>query len=342
MEKNLFTSYEVKNLSLKNRIVMPPMCQYSAIDGIANEWHYLHYTTRAIGGVGLIIVEMTNVDPDGRITDGCLGLWNTAQRDALKRIVESVHAQGSKIAIQIAHAGRKAEDTDHPVSASDVPFSKDSKTPRALTTEEVYDIIQKFKQSVKYAVEAGFDSIQIHGAHGYLIHQFHSPLTNLRTDEFGQEKTKFGVDIIKAAKSVMPEDMPLMMRISAHEYIEGGYSINDAIELSRIYKEAGVDMFDVSSGGEGPIGSGGQLGTHAGYQVPFARKIKEALDVPVIAVGKLSDVALANAVVGNEDAELVAIGRGVLRNPYWALEANKVLNKLDKEKVVPKQYIRGF
>jgi len=200
-------------------------------------------------------------------------------------------------------------------------------------------MVEKFRKAVKRAVQAGFDAIEIHGAHGYLIHQFHSPLTNKRDDEYGKDLTKFGREIIEAAKAEMPDDMPLIMRISAKEYVEGGYGIEESIQFAKEYKEAGVDMFDVSSGGEGPISAFGKPGTHAAYQVPLAREIKAALNIPVIAVGRLDDPTLANAVVGTEDADLVAIGRGMLRNPYWALEAAA---SLKKETTLPRQYTSGF
>ncbi|MEK3734779.1 NADH:flavin oxidoreductase/NADH oxidase [Paenibacillus sp. FSL M8-0334] len=339
--ENLFTPYTIKGLELKNRVVMPPMCQYSVTnkDGIANDWHYVHYTSRAIGGAGLIIIEMTDVEPDGRITDYDLGLWSDEQVPALARIVDSIHAHGAKAAIQIAHAGRKAEDASTPVAPSAIAFDENSKTPRALTTEEVREMVEKFRRSVRRAVQAGFDAIELHGAHGYLIHQFHSPLTNQRTDEYGQDLALFGKQIIKAAKEEMPADMPLIMRISAQEYVVGGYGIKESLALAKEYQQAGVDMFHVSAGGEGPIAAEGKPGTHVAYQVPLARQIKEGLQVPVIAVGRLDEAGLANAVIGNRDADLVAVGRGMLRNPYWTLEAAA---QLRKEIDVPKQYLPGF
>ncbi|MDQ6420420.1 NADH:flavin oxidoreductase/NADH oxidase [Paenibacillus sp. LHD-117] len=341
MNYDLFSPFKIKGLEIKNRIVMPPMCQYSVEnkDGIATDWHYLHYVSRAIGGAGFIMIEMTDVEPDGRISDYDLGLWSDEQIPALAKIVEACHRYGTKVGIQIAHAGRKAQDAAEPVAPSAIPFDEKSKTPRSLSTAEVKGLVEKFCKAVQRAVKAGFDAIEIHGAHGYLIHQFHSPLTNKRDDEYGKDLTKFGREIIEAAKAEMPEDMPLIMRISAKEYVEGGYGIIESIEFAKQYKDAGVDMFDISSGGEGPIGAGGRPGTHAAYQVTLAREIKNALHVPVIAVGRLDDPTLANAVVGNEDADLVAVGRGMLRNPYWALDAAKQLNK---EILVPKQYVTGF
>jgi 2,4-dienoyl-CoA reductase-like NADH-dependent reductase (Old Yellow Enzyme family) len=341
MMNHLFSPFKLKGLELKNRIVMPPMCQYSVEkkDGVATDWHFLHYVNRAIGGTGFIIIEMTDVEPDGRISDFDLGLWSDDQVPALARIVESCHKYGAKVGIQIAHAGRKAEDAVEPVAPSAIPFDKNSKTPRALSTDEVKEMVEKFRKAIKRAIKAGVDTIEIHGAHGYLIHQFHSPLTNKRDDEYGNDLTKFGREVIQAAKSEMPEDMPLIMRISAKEYVEGGYGIKESIEFAKEYQQAGVDMFHLSSGGEGPISASGRPGTHAAYQVSLARDIKNALNVPVIAVGRLDDPILANSVIGNEDADLVAIGRGMLRNPHWALEAATILKK---EINIPKQYVTGF
>ncbi|GAA0084593.1 NADPH dehydrogenase NamA [Clostridium sp. CTA-7] len=339
--KDLFTPYKLKGLELKNRIVFPPMCQYSVEkkDGVATEWHYMHYVSRAIGGTGLIIIEMTDVEPDGRISDYDLGLWCDEQIEPLKRIVDECHKYGAKVAIQIAHAGRKATDAEVPVAPSPIPFDDKCKTPRELSTNEVKEIIEKFRLAVKRAVKAGFDAIEIHGAHGYLIHQFHSPLTNKRNDEYGKDLTKFGVDVIKAAKSEMPENMPLIMRVSGKEYVEGGYEIETGIEISKEYQKSGADIFHISAGGEGPIASAGKPGTHAAYQVPLARAIKEALNTEVIAVGKLDEPEIANAVIGNEEADLVAIGRAMFRNPYWTLQAAV---KLNKESNIPKQYLLGF
>ena len=200
--KNLFTPYKFKGLELKNRIVFPPMCQYSVEkkDGIATDWHFVHYVSRAIGGTGLIIIEMTDVEPDGRISDYDLGLWSDEQIEPLRRIVDECHKHGAKVAIQIAHAGRKAQDAEIPVAPSPIAFDENSKTPRELTTEEVKTMVEKFRLAVRRAVKAGFDTIEIHGAHGYLIHQFHSPLTNKRSDEYGRDLTLFGSETIKALK----------------------------------------------------------------------------------------------------------------------------------------------
>lgn len=336
---HLASPYQIKGLSLKNRIVMAPMCQYSVYnrDGKPNDWHFVHYVSRAVGGTGLIIIEMTDVEPDGRITDFDLGLWSDDQIPAFKRIVDAVHQYDTKIGIQIAHAGRKAEDAPTPVGPSSIPFSAQYKTPRALRTEEVREMVIKYQHAARRAVTAGVDTIEIHGAHGYLIHQFHSPKINDRTDEYGQNLSRFGVEVIQAIKEVIPESMPLLMRISAAEYWDDGYTLDHAIELCRKYREAGVDLFHISSGGEGPVGPS----DHPGYQVPYARAIKEALEVPVIAVGKLEDPRLAEATIANKDADLVAIARGMLRDPYWSIRAIQELGGLTKEDI-PKQYHRAY
>lgn len=328
----LLDSFELKNLTLKNRIVMPPMCQYSvaAKDGKPNDWHFTHYTSRAVGGAGLIIMEMTDVEPDGRITDYDLGLWSDEQIPAFKRIIEVCQSYGAKVGIQLAHAGRKAEDAAQPVSSSAIQFSDQYKQPRELTTEEVEQMVGKFEAAFKRAIEAGVDTIEIHGAHGYLIHQFQSPLTNKRDDVYGKDKARFGVEIVKAARRVMPESMPLIMRISAVEYAEGGYDIEYSTELAKKYQEAGVDIFHVSSGGESTSGPG-EAGP--GYQMDFAEAIKKSLNIPVIAVGRLEDPKLADEAVREGKADLVAIGRGMLRSPFWASEASI---ELGKEPLTPK------
>ena len=343
---HLLTPFTYKNLELKNRIVMPPMCQYSvtAKDGKPNDWHFVHYTSRAVGGTGLIIVEMTDVEPDGRITDLDLGIWSDEHIPAFARLVDACHHHGAKMGIQIGHAGRKAQDAKVPVSSSAEPFAENFKTPKALSTDEVKQMVEKFRAAARRAVQAGFDTLELHGAHGYLIHQFHSPFINHRTDEYGEDLAKFGVEVIQAVKSEMPGDMPLLMRVSAREYIRGGYDIEHMLEVGRRYQQAGVDIFHITAGGEAPLdkagmGPHGLPGTHSGYQIPFARTFKKTFDTPIIAVGKLDNPELANAVIGNGDADLVAVGRGMLKYPYWALHAAV---HFGQEADIPKQYVRAF
>ncbi|GAA3411423.1 NADH:flavin oxidoreductase/NADH oxidase [Paenibacillus hodogayensis] len=338
----LNTPFSYKNLELRNRIVMPPMCQYSVVakDGKPTDWHLVHYASRAVGGSGLVIIEMTDIEPDGRISDYDLGIWSDDHVPAFARVVSAVQAHGAKVGIQIAHAGRKAQDAEVPVAPSVVPAESGLKTPRALTTEETKAMVGKFRDGVRRAVEAGVDTIELHGAHGYLIHQFHSPSFNRREDEYGKDLSLFGVEVIRAAKSVMPPEMPLLMRMSAIEYIDAGYGLDHSLEIARHYREAGVDVFHVSTGGEGPAGKR-KPGNYAGYQVPYARAFKEALDVPVIAVGLLDNPALADATVANGDADLVGVARGMLRDPYWAIHA--IREVAGKESApVPVQYGRGF
>lgn len=342
----LFDEFSLKGLQLKNRVVMPPMCQYSVDkhDGVPTDWHFVHYASRAVGGAGLIILEATAVDPEGRIANGDLGLWSDDQIPAYKRLVDEIHKYGAKAGIQISHAGRKAEDAKQPVAPSDIPLnvrnSEDAiKAPKALSTEEAEHIVSQFKDTARRAVEAGFDTIEIHAAHGYLIHQFLSPTVNNRTDAYGEDLAKFGIDVTEAVRSVVPDDYPVLMRMSAVEYEDGGYDIDHALELAKRFKEAGVDLFDVSSGGEGPPGKR-KPGNYPGYQVPFARAFKETLGLPVIAVGILDDPALAEATVANEEADLAAVGRAMLSDPYWAIHAEKTLTGTVAQPPVP--YERGI
>lgn len=338
---NLFTPYTFKNLELKNRVVMPPMCQYSVDtkDGMPNDWHNVHYISRAVGGTGLIIVEMTAVHPDGRITDNDTGIWDDSFIPAYRKIVDGVHQYGAKIGIQLGHAGRKAEDANPPVAPSAVRYDGDGyKTPHELTTAEVKELIEAYRQGARRAVEAGFDTVEVHGAHGYLIHQFHSPLVNQRQDEYGQDLALFGVRVVEAIREVVPAEMAVIMRVSAREYVDGGYGIDYITDVCRRYQEAGVDMMHISSGGEGPVGSGGmQVGP--GYQVELATHIKKALNMPVIAVGLLDEYDVAEKVIENDQADLVAVGRAMLRDPYWATHAAK---ELQLEAEVPVQYARGY
>lgn len=339
---DLFAPYELKALALKNRIVMPPMCQYAVVkqDGIPNDWHFVHYVSRAIGGTGFIIVEMTGIHPDGRISNQDTGIWSDEQMEAYRRLTEAVHVHGAKIAVQLGHAGRKALDADPPVAPSAIPFDANSKTPQALTREGIIELITAYREGARRAVDAGFDTVELHGAHGYLIHQFHSPLTNVRDDEYGADPMLFGEQVTRAVREVLPAEMPLIMRVSAKEYVEGGYDEAYALEFCRRYKAAGVDMFHVSSGGEGPIGSNGGPNAGPAYQVDLAEYIRSGLQIPVIAVGRLESYEEAQSIVTEEKVELVAVGRGMLSDPYWALHAEEALGGVDKANV-PKPYERG-
>ncbi len=339
----LNTPFTVKKLTLKNRIVMPPMCQYQATDGVPNDWHFVHYVSRAVGGVGLIIVEMTNIAPNGRISPNCLGLWNDEQKDQFKRIVDAVHAQNGKIAIQIAHAGRKALGTSDVVSCSPIKYDGANEamekwqyqTPRELSKDEIIEIIEKFKQSTQRAIAAGFDAIEIHAAHGYLIHQFCSPKSNHRTDEYGQDKLLFAEQVIEAVKSVMPSDMPLIVRFSAQEYGKDGYDVEYGRKLAKCFADAGADVLDVSGGGDGQLDPAHTPEFHAGYQVYLAQSIRKITNLPIITVGMLEDPYVADYVLSTKDADLIGIGRGLLRDPYWALH-------IPSSPFIPSSYAAAF
>jgi NADPH2 dehydrogenase len=333
----LFDPIQIKGLQLKNRVMMSSMCQYQAenLDGTPVDWHFIHYTSRAIGGTGLIFFEMTDIEPRGRITDKCLGIWSEDQIPAYKRIVDACHKYDAKVGLQIAHAGRKSviEEGDI-VAPSEIRFSENSPIPRELRKDEIEAIIEGFGKSTALAVKAGFDVIELHGAHGYLIHQFLSPASNKRKDEYGQFH-RFPKEVIKIVKANMPEEMPLIMRISAVEYREGGYGFDHMLDLIPGFVEAGIDVFDVSTGGDGPV----RPHVYPAYQVKYAETIKKTFNIPVINVGSLENPQVAESVIRNEEADIIAIGRGMLRNPYWAKEAAKLFG-IDLE--LPGVYNMGY
>lgn len=333
----LFEPFSLNHFTVKNRIMMSPMCQYSVWDedGKPNDWHYVHYISRAIGGAGLIMMEMTDVDPNGRISVRDLGLWSDDQIPAFQRIMDQVHSYGAKIGVQIAHAGRKTESLElTPVAPSAIPFSDHYRTPQELTIDDIHRLVDQFGQAAKRAVKAGADVIEIHGAHGYLVHQFMSPLSNHRTDEY-QDPVRFGAEVVQSVKSNLLHGTPLIMRLSAAEHVEDGYSFAELEKMAEAYQKHGVDMFDVSSGGNAPV----MANTFPGYQVPYARALREHLNIPVIAVGMLETPELAESVIQQQHADMIAIARGMLRNPYWANTAAEVLGGTIQ---VPTEYDRAF
>lgn len=323
----LYTPIRFRNLELKNRWVMSPMCMYSCENGIANDFHLLHYGSRSQGGTGLIIVEATGVVPEGRITNKCMGIWNDEQANVLSKIVKIVHEQSeSKIGIQLAHAGRKAstwngkqislEEGWETVAPSPVPYEESERIPHVLTVEEIKDLVQRFKEAAVRAINAGFDLIEIHAAHGYLIHQFLSPLSNTRTDEYGgsfENRIRFLLEIVKAVNEVLDDDHPLFVRISGTEYAPNGWNIKDSVALAKILKENNVDLIDVSSGGNI---HGVKISLFDGYQVPLAAAVKKDAGIATGAVGLIKTAKQAEEILQNEQADLIFVARELLRNPY--------------------------
>jgi NADPH2 dehydrogenase len=328
--------YTLNKITLKNRIVMPPMCMYQAKDGFVNLFHVSHYSTRAMGNVGFIIMEATGVTPEGRITDRDLGIYRDEHIAGLKQIVDEVHRYGAKIGIQLGHAGRKSETIGltH-LAPSALAFSADYLTPKAMSLQDIKNVIEAFKQAAIRADQAGFDAIELHGAHGYLINQFMSPLANQRSDEYGgslENRGRFLREIVDAVSTVWPKDKWFIVRVSAEEYDPQG---NHPQEVAQILEpiKASLDLIHVSSGGTAPRA----IAFHPLYQVGFAKTIKAILNMPVIAVGLINSPEEVESVL--KEVDLVAMGRELLRNPNWV---NGVLAADDKLDAVFKPYMRGF
>lgn len=338
MEAKLFSPYEIKGLTLKNRIVMAPMCMYSCEqeDGKVGNWHLTHYASRAVGQVGLIIVEATAVTPQGRISANDLGIWSDDHIEGLSNITALVKEHGAAAGIQIAHAGRKATVEGEIVAPSAIPFDEKMKTPKEMTVEEIKETIEAFKSGAERAKKAGFDVIEIHGAHGYLINEFLSPLANKRSDEYGgshEKRYRMLREIIDAVKTVW--DGPLFVRVSANDYQAEGLTAEDYVGMGRWMKEQGVDVIDVSSGAVVPA----RIPTYPGYQVRFSEQIKHGVDIPTGAVGLITAGRHAEEILQNERADLIFLARELLRDPYWPRTAAKELGvKIDG----PKQYERGW
>jgi NADPH2 dehydrogenase len=334
----LFTPYKIKDVTLKNRIVMSPMCMYSCPnqDGIANSWHFTHYTTRAVGQVGLIIVEASAVTPQGRISMEDLGIWNDQQIEGLKHLVDLVHEQDSKIGIQLAHAGRKAQVKGSIIAPSPIPFDEKSPTPEEMTLEDITNTIEAFRQGARRAHEAGFDVIEIHGAHGYLINEFLSPLSNKREDGYGGSKDnryRFLKEVIDAVKTEW--NGPLFVRISANDYHAEGYTEKDYISYAKEMKKQGVDLIDCSSGAVVPA----KINVFPGYQVSYADLIRKEAGIATGAVGLITEPTMAEEILQNERADLIFLARELLRDPYWPRRAAK---ELRTELTPPLQYARGW
>jgi NADPH2 dehydrogenase len=315
----LFDPFFLRGLHLKNRIIMAPMCQYSAEnDGLPQAWHETHYVSRAVGQVGAIILEATAIEPRGRISNKDLGLWDDNQIKPLARIIEKCQSQGCKVGIQLSHAGRKADIVSEPIVApSPIRFNDKYQLPEELDQAEIEKIIDAFSAAVRRADLAGADFIEIHAAHGYLINQFLSPLSNIREDEYGQNRSLFLQQVVEKSRQQLSADKPISVRISAEEYQTGGNHPEDFGELLDPIKNL-IDMVHVSSGG---IVDYSSMPVYPGYQVKFSETVKEQLHLPTITVGKLDSPTMAEEVLQNKRADLVALGRELLRNPYWALSA---------------------
>jgi len=332
----MFTPFALRGMRLENRVVVSPMDQYMAVDGMPNDWHLVHLGSRAVGGAGLVFVEMTCTSPEARISPGCTGLWNEAQRDAFKRIVDFCHAQsGAKLCMQLGHAGRKGstqlgwERIDHPlasgnwdlVAPSPLPYHPESQTPREMTRADMDSIRDEFVHSANYANQAGFDMLELHMAHGYLLSSFISPLTNLRKDEFGGpigNRLRYPLEVFRAVRAVWPQDKPMSIRISATDWAPGGLSEEDLLALARAFKEAGVDLIDVSTGQVVPHQKPvyGRM-----YQTPFADKIRNEIGLATMAVGNITSADQVNTIVVSGRADLVALARAHLADPYFTLHA---------------------
>jgi NADPH2 dehydrogenase len=353
MSSKLFTPIELRGLHLDNRIVVSPMCQYSADGGTAGDWHLMHLGQFSVSGAGLLMVEMTNVEARGRISPYCLGLYDDENERALARVVAFCRRHGNvKIGVQLAHAGRKAstlppwqgrkplppgEGGWQTVSASVVSGYDRSPPPTALTSDEIARLVDAFAASTRRARRAGFDAIELHGAHGYLLHQFLSPLSNQREDEYGgslENRLRFPLAVFDAVRAEWPDHKPLGVRISATDYLHGGWCIEDSVAFGRRLAERRCDWIDVSSGG---IAEGEKIPVGPGYQVPFAAQIRQQTGLTTMAVGMITEPRQAEAIVSNGQADLVALARGMLYDPRWAWHAAA---ELGAEVAYPKQYQR--
>jgi NADPH2 dehydrogenase len=319
----LFEPFEIKKLRSKNRIVMPPMCQYQSIDGFANNWHLMHYTSRAVGQVGIIIFEASAIEPRGRISMNDLGIWSDSHIDSLSEIVNECQKHGAKVGIQLAHAGRKSKVTNEPIVApSAMAFNYQFPVPKELSVSEIKDIVKKFGHAAKRAELAGFDFVEVHGAHGYLISEFLSPVTNLRTDEYGKAKELFLKEVLKEVKKYLPDEKPVFLRVSGEEYHEKGNHPDSMGELLINVSEY-FDVLHVSSGG---IYEMEKYDIYPAYQLEFANKLRQIVRKPTIAVGRLENPEIAEKALLEQKADLIAVGKGLLSDPHWALHAAKVLN----------------
>jgi 2,4-dienoyl-CoA reductase-like NADH-dependent reductase (Old Yellow Enzyme family) len=349
----LFEPLQIGHTTLKNRIVVSPMCQYSSVDGFANDWHLVHLGSRAVGGAGLIITEATAVSPEGRISPDDLGLWKDEHIPFLQRITSFLKNHDAVPGIQLAHAGRKAshhspwkggqalatvEGAWQTVSASAIPFREGEPAPLALDKNGIDKVLADFREAAKRAVRAGFDLVEIHAAHGYLLHEFYSPLSNHRTDEYGgsfENRIRLLLQVIGEVQTVVDKDFPLFVRISATDWVDGGWTIDDAVHLAHILKEKGVHLVDCSTGGNA---SGAKIPVGPLYQAPFAKRIKKETGILTGAVGLITTAQQAEEILQNDGADLIILARQLLRDPYFPLHAAK---ELAEDVNWPEQYLRA-
>jgi len=349
----LFTPLRLREVTLRNRIAVSPMCQYSAPEGRPTEWHLVHLGSRAVGGAGLVIAEASAVLPEGRISPDDTGIWSDAQAEAWAPIARFIAAQGAVPAIQLAHAGRKAATEPPwrggrpvgeggrgwpPVGPSPLAFAEGYPVPRELLTDDIRAIVGAFRDAARRAEQAGFEAVEIHMAHGYLLHQFLSPLTNRRNDEYGgslENRMRLPLEVARAVREAFPVERPVLARISATDWVEGGWDLEQSVVFARELREAGVDLVDCSSGGTVPDA---KVPLAPGYQVPFAAAIRERAGVATGAVGMITEPAQAEAIVAGGQADLVLLARGMLRDPYWPLHAARALGA---DVRWPDQYLRG-
>ncbi|MDE3201451.1 MAG: NADH:flavin oxidoreductase/NADH oxidase [Acidobacteriota bacterium] len=353
MSQPLFEPLKLRSIEFPNRIGVSPMCQYSSEDGFANDWHLVHLGARAQGGAGLIMMEASAVLPEGRISIGDHGIWKDEHIPFLQRIVKFVHSQGSHIGIQLAHAGRKAsmsvpfggerlltseEGGWQTVAPSAIPFSPSYSQPKALDKAGIQQVVAAFAAAARRAERAGFDFVEIHSAHGYLLHEFLSPLSNQRTDEYGgsfENRVRLLLEVTEATRAAWPDHLPLLVRISATDWMEGGWSQQESVQLASLLRDGGVDLIDVSSGGLVP---NAKIPAAPGFQVGFAEEIRRVAKIPVAAVGMITEPDQANEIVASGKADFVFMAREFLRDPYWPLHAAE---KLGQPMSWPMQYLRA-
>ena len=353
MTTPLFSPFSLRSVTFPNRIGVSPMCEYSSEDGFATDWHLVHLGARAQGGAGLVMLEASAVTPEGRISIGDLGIWKDEHIDKLAQIVRFIHSQGSRAGIQLAHAGRKASMTVpfggerlltpaegrwQTVAPSAIPFSETYSVPKALDEAEIAGIISAFAAAAKRANTAGFDFVEIHAAHGYLLHEFLSPLSNQRTDQYGgsfDNRIRFPLEVADAVRAAWPDHLPLFVRISATDWAEGGWTADESVALARHLRAHGVDLVDVSSGGLVPHA---KIPAGPGFQVPFAERVRKEAGISSAAVGLITEPQQANDIISNGQADIVLLAREMLRDPYWPLHAAESLGETVSW---PVQYLRA-